>query len=143
MAAEIEIVRVSTVFTGDPLPTSNAVLGSTADTKMSVTMGGLLRRTEYKAVGGTAASTWSLSTAAYINTLTVIPISTGAGVVTLSDGTTAIVSIPATAHAVSAAPYTLNFGGILNTSTLGFKIVTGTSVACLIDGAFINAPTTA
>jgi hypothetical protein len=143
MAKDIEIVRVSTAFTGDPLPTSNAVIGSTADTGMSVTIGGVLRRTVYKAVGGTAASTWSLSTAAYINTLTVIPISTGAGVVTLLDGSTAIVSIPAAAHAVDAAPYTLNFGGITNVSSLGFKIVTGTSVQCLISGAFFATPTTA
>jgi hypothetical protein len=72
----------------------------------------------------------------------VIPNTTGAATVVLSDGSTAILSIPAAAHAVSAAPYTLNLGGIVATSTLGFKIVTGASVACIVSGRF-GTPTTA
>jgi hypothetical protein len=56
---------------------------------------------------------------------------------------TAILSIPAAAHAVSAAPYTLNLGGIRSESTVGFKIVTGASVACIVSGGFVGTPTTA
>jgi hypothetical protein len=141
MAKDVEIVAISSgLSAGALLPTSNAVLGSTADGKTVATIGGALRRTDYKSIA--AGSTWSLSTAGIINTLTVIPNTTGAATVVLSDGSTAIVSIPAAAHAVSAAPYTLNLGGIVATSTLGFKIVTGASVACIVSGGF-GTPTTA
>ena len=84
-----------------------------------------------------------LSTAAYLNTLTIVPNSTGAATVVLSDGTTAILSIPAAAHAVDPHPYTVNLGGITNTSTVGFKLVLGASVAAIVSGAFVSAPTTA
>jgi hypothetical protein len=58
-------------------------------------------------------------------------------VVTLSDGTTAIVSIPAAAHAIDPKPYTITFGdGITNTSTAGFKLVLGASVSAIVTGAF-------
>ena len=140
MAAEFEIVRVSTNFTGDPLPTSNAVIGSTAHTGLDVSMYGWLKRTQYKSIA--AASTWSLSTAGYIDRVTVIPNTTGAATVVISDGSTAILSIPAAAHAVSATPYTVHLG-IRSKSTLGFKVVTGASVACMVVGSFVNTPTTA
>src|SRR5262245_53561917 len=130
MAVEFELVRVA----------DGTVLGTTADTGMSVTMAGQLRRTQYRAVG--AGTTFSLPTAAYIDRLIVIPVSTGATTVTLSDGTTAVVSIPAAAHAVSAAPYSLTLG-IANTSTVGFKLVCRASVAAIAVGAFAGAGTTA
>jgi hypothetical protein len=123
------------------LPTANAVLGTTADTNQAVSMMGWLKRTEYKSIA--AASTWLLSTAAVIDTLTVIPNTTGAATVVLSDGTTAILSIPAAAHSIDPRPYTLNLGGIRNTAAAGFKIVTGASVAVVVKGSFVGAPTTA
>ncbi len=64
------------------------------------------------------------------------------GVEVLEDGSTAILSIPAAAHAVDPHPYSINLGGIVATSTLGFKIVTGTCVACIVSGGF-GTPTTA
>jgi hypothetical protein len=117
------------------------VLGTTADTDQAVSLQGWLKRTDYKAIA--AASSWSLSTAAVLHTLTVIPNTTAAATVVLSDGTTAILSIPAAVHAVSAAPYTLNLGGIRSETTVGFKIVTGASVACIVSGGFAGTPTTA
>jgi hypothetical protein len=116
MARDIEIVSISSqLTTANALPvgmsTTNTVanvFGSTADTNQAVSMMGWLKRTEYKSIA--AASTWLLSTAAVIDTITVIPATTGATTLVLSDGTTAILSIPAAAHAVSAAPYTLNLG---------------------------------
>ena len=142
MAAEVEIIQVSTkVITTGLLPISDPVSGSTADGNQVASLQGWLKRTDYKSIA--AASTWSLSTAAVLNTLTVIPNTTGAAIVVISDGSTAILSIPAAAHAASAAPYTLNLGGIRAQSTLGFKVVTGTSVACVISGGFVGTPTSA
>jgi hypothetical protein len=125
MPRDIEIVGISSNV--------SAVTGPLLPTRMC--------SPSYKSIA--AGSTWSLSTASIINTLTVIPNTTGAATVVLSDGSTAIVSIPAAAHAVSAAPYSINLGGIVATSTLGFKIVTGASVACLVSGSFVGTPTTA
>jgi hypothetical protein len=59
MARDIEIVAISSnLSAGALLPTTNAVLGSTADGKTAATLGGALRRTDYKAIA--AGSTWSL-----------------------------------------------------------------------------------
>jgi hypothetical protein len=120
---------------------AGAVIGSTADVATGQSMQSWLKRTEYKSIA--AASTWLLSTAAVIDTITVVPATTGATTLVLSDGTTAILSIPAAAHAVDPRPYTLNLGGIRNTAAAGFKIVTGASVAAVIKGSFVGAPTTA
>jgi hypothetical protein len=132
MAHEFEL-------TGDAK--AGAVIGTTTHAAIDNSMYGKLKRTDYKQIA--AASTWSLSTAAVLNTITIIPATTGATTFVLSDGSTAILSIPAAAHAVSAAPYTLNLGGIRSQSTLGFKIVTGASVACLVSGGFAGTVTTA
>ena len=70
------------------------------------------------------------------------PVSTGAGVVTLSDGSTAILSIPAAAHAVDPHPYTVQLG-IRSLSTAGFKLVLGSSVSAIAVGGFVGAKTTA
>jgi hypothetical protein len=141
MAREVE-AQVSTKAHADGLlPVRDTVIGTTADTDQAATLQGWLKRTDYKSIA--AASTWSLSTVGIIDTLTVIPNTTGAATVVLSDGTTAILSIPAAAHAVSAAPYTLNLGGIRSETTVGFTIVTGGSVAVVVKGAFIGTPTTA
>jgi hypothetical protein len=89
-----------------------------------------------------AGTTHILSTAAFIDRLVVIPVSTGAGVVTLSDGTTAILSIPAAAHAIDPHPYDIELG-IQNTSTAGFKLVLGASVSAIVVGGFAGTATTA
>ena len=61
---------------------------------------------------------------------------------TLSDSSTAIVSIPAAAHAVDPHPYTVNLG-IRSVSTSGFKLVLGASVSAIAVGGFVGAKTTA
>ena len=110
MAAPFELVAISSVLnaTGPTVPVANAVLGSTGDTDMSVSLSGWLRRTEYVQLA--AGSTTLLSTAAILNRLIVVPLSTGAGAVTLSDGTTAILTIPAAAHAIDPKPYDIDLG---------------------------------
>jgi hypothetical protein len=141
MPVPVEIVGVSTVApAGVTLPVADPVLGTTADTGMTVTQSGLLRRTQYKTIA--AGSTWSLSTAAYIDRITVIPVSTGGTTIVLSDGTTAIMSIPAAAHAVDPHPYTVHLG-IRSESTLGFEVVAGASIAAIVAGAWNATPTTA
>jgi hypothetical protein len=142
LASPFELVAISSVLdaSGPTVPTANAVLGSTGDTEMTVSQSGWLRRTAYMTFA--AGSTYIMSTAAYIDRLVVIPVSTGAGAVTLSDGTTAILSIPAASHAVDAHTYAVPLG-IRNTSTAGFKIVTGASVSAIAVGGFVGARTTA
>ena len=142
MAKDVEIVSISSQVSasGPTLPTANAVLGTTADTPLSITRSGLMQRTMYRAIA--AGSTISLTTAAYLERITVVPLSSGAGTVTLSDGTTAILSIPAAGHAISATPYTVHLG-IRSVSTLGFRIALGTSVSCLAVGGWVGTPTTA
>jgi hypothetical protein len=58
------------------------------------------------------------------------------GAVTLSDGSTAILSIPAAAHAVDPHPYRVHLGLRATSPTTGFKITTGASVAVLAIGKF-------
>jgi phosphoglucomutase len=140
MAAEVEIVGVTTRVNAQALPVADAVIGTTADTGMSVTLSGQLRRTQYMTFA--AGTTHILSTAAYIDRLVVVPVSTGAGVVTLSDGTTAILSIPAASHAIDPHTYSVPLG-ITNTSTAGFKLVLGASVSAIAVGAFVGVKTTA
>ena len=89
-----------------------------------------------------AGTTHIMSTAAYLDRLVVIPVSTGAGVVTLSDGSTAIVSIPAAGHGIDPKPYAIPLG-IQNTSTAGFKLVLGASVSAIAVGGFVGVKTTA
>jgi hypothetical protein len=60
----------------------------------------------------------------------------GAGAMTLSDGSTAIVSIPAAAHAVDPHPYYLKLGIRATSPTTGFKITTGASVSVIAVGRF-------
>jgi hypothetical protein len=149
MAKDIEIVSISSQLTTvNSLPvamsTTNLVsnvIGSSADTNQAVSMAGWLKRTQYHSV--LSATTWLLSTAAVINTITVIPATTAATTFVLQDGSTTVISVPAAAHAIDAKPYTINLGGIRNTATAGFKVITGTSVAAIISGAFVATPTTA
>jgi hypothetical protein len=74
------------------------LLGKKAGAVIGTTIAGQLRRTEYMTLA--AGSTHIMSTAAYLDRLVVVSLSTGAGAVTLSDGPTAIMSIPAASHAI-------------------------------------------
>ena len=84
MAAEFELLGTEK---------AGAVVGTTTHTGLDRSLYGQLKQTDYVRCT-TVGSTYILSTAAYIDRLVVTPISTGAGAVTLADGTTAIFSIP-------------------------------------------------
>ena len=135
MASPFELVSVSSNFTsGAPVPVSDAVLGTTADTGLTASLYGQLKRTQYKTQA--AGTTFILSTAAHIERLVIVPVSSAGGAVTLSDGTTAILSIPAGSHSQNAYSIPL---GITNTSTAGFKLVLGASVSAIVVGGFAGA----
>jgi hypothetical protein len=120
MAAEIEIVNVSTRAGNLPVATES-------------------RHTRYVALAA-GSTTIISSTGAYLDRLVVIPASTGAGAVTLSDGTTAIMAIPAAAHAVDPHPYTVSLG-LRGVGGAGFKLVLGASVSALAVGEQLSATT--
>ena len=62
-----------------------------------------------------------------LESVTIIPASYGADrVVTIYDGSTAIVTIPAAAHAVDPHPYRVHLGVRATNAATGFKITTGT-----------------
>lgn len=132
MAAEFELVGTEK---------AGAVVGTTTHNALDRSLYGQFKRTDFVRCT-TVGSTYILSTSAHIDRLVITPISTGAGAVTLSDGTTAILSIPAAAHPVDCRPYTVDLG-IRNTSTAGFKLVLGASVAAVVVGGFVGAVTTA
>jgi phosphoglucomutase len=119
---------------------AGAVIGTTTHTSLSVSVAGEHRRSEYMTFA--AGSTHIMSTAAYLDRLIVIPVSTAAGVVTLSDGTTAIMSIPAASHSIDPHTYSVPLG-IRNTAAAGFKIVLGANVSAIAVGGFVGAKTTA
>ena len=75
----------------------------------------------------------------YLHRLIVVPASSGAGVVTLFDGTTAVLSIPAVAGSGTGVtcppPYSL-FCGMAATSTKAWNITCGAAVHAIAVGRF-------
>jgi hypothetical protein len=74
----------------------------------------------------------------YLESVTVIPVTTAGGAVTILDGSTAIVTIPAAANLGQSAPYKVDLGIRATSPTTGFKITTGASVSCIAVGRFSN-----
>jgi hypothetical protein len=73
----------------------------------------------------------------YLESLTIVPTSTGGATVVVLDGTVAILSIPAAAHSIDPHPYRVELGiNSKSTSAEGFKITTGASVACIAVARF-------
>jgi hypothetical protein len=77
----------------------------------------------------------------YLESLTVIPATSAAGVVNLFDvGTTAILAIPTLAGTGTGAqlqvPYTVQLGIRATNASTGFKITTGAAVSVLAVGRF-------
>jgi hypothetical protein len=143
MAAEVEIVQVSTKsLTDGMLLIKDSVVGTTTHTGLDTSVYGKLKRTQYAWLT-TAGSTYILSTAANLESLYIVPTSSGGGAFSLLDGTTAILTIPAASYVPDPRPHLVPLGGIRNTSTAGFKVTLGASVACLVVGAFVGAITTA
>ena len=75
----------------------------------------------------------------YLESVTIIPLSSAGGAVTVLDGTVSIIAIPAAAYAPQPLPITLQLGiRSQSTSSGGFKITTGSSVSCIAVGKFAN-----
>jgi hypothetical protein len=72
----------------------------------------------------------------YLESVTIIPATTASGAVTILDGSTAIVSVPAAAALGQSAPYNLRLGIRATSASTGFKITTGASVAVIAVGRF-------
>ena len=68
--------------------------------------------------------------------MTIIPGTTASGAVTIYDGSTAIVSVPAAAALGQSAPYQVQFGIRATSASTGFKITTGASVSVIAVGRF-------
>ena len=72
----------------------------------------------------------------YLESVTIIPATTASGAVTILDGSTAIVSVPAAAALGQSAPYNLRLGIRATSASTGFKITTAASVAVIAVGRF-------
>ena len=72
----------------------------------------------------------------YLESVTIIPATTASGAVTILDGSTAIVSVPAAAALGQSAPYNLRLGIRATSASTGFKITTGALVAVIAVGRF-------
>jgi hypothetical protein len=84
------------------------------------------------AAGQTTAAVGGLR--AYLESVTIIPVTTTGGAVTIYDGSTA--TIPAAAHLGQSAPYNVRLGIRATNATTGFKITTGASVSVIAVGRF-------
>ena len=72
-----------------------------------------------------------------MESVTIIPLSSAGGAVTVLDGTVSIIAIPAAAYAPQPLPITLDLGiRSRSTSDAGFKITTGSSVSVIAVGKF-------
>ena len=78
----------------------------------------------------------------YLESVTIIPASTAAGVVTISDGSTAIITTPTMAGtgtgSIVPPPYNIYLGIRATSPTTGFKITTGGAVSCIAVGKFTS-----
>ena len=99
-------------------------------------LGAAWEATQYVTVaaGVTTAAVGGLRS--FLEAVTIVPGSTTAGAVTIFDGSTAIVTIPAGAHAAQGIPYRVTLGVRATNASTGFKITTGTSVTCIAVGRF-------
>lgn len=75
----------------------------------------------------------------YLDSVVVSPLTSAAGVVTILDGTTAVISVAATlTGATNITPYTIYVGAVA-TSTKGWNITTGANINALAIGRFPNS----
>ena len=86
------------------------------------------------AAGQTTAAVGGLRS--YLEGVTIIPLSSAGGAVSILDGSTTIVSIPAAAYAPQPLPFYVKLGIRATNATTGFKITTGTSVSVIAVGRF-------
>jgi hypothetical protein len=89
----------------------------------------------YKAIAAGQTTSQVCGEGGFLHSLTVIPASSGAGTVTLFDGTTAIMVTPAFTGGAETKPYTLHLD-IIAESTKGFNVTTGASVSVIVSGNY-------
>ena len=98
---------------------------------------------DYKAIAASQTTVAFGSTTAgmtYLDNVTVIPATTANGAVTIYDGSTAILTIPAQPTAMtSILPFQVPVG-LICTSTLGWNFTTGSAVSILVTGRINVAP---
>ena len=92
--------------------------------------------TQYVTVAASQTTAPVGSIGCYLESVTIIPGTTASGAVTVLDGSTAILTIPAAAALGQSAPYQVSLGIRATSPTTGFKITTGASVTCLAVGRF-------
>jgi hypothetical protein len=103
-------------------------------------LGGKWEASQYVTVaaGQTTAAVGGLRS--YLESVTITPASSGAGAVTIYDGSTAIMTIPAIAGTGTGTqvqvPYRVGLGIRATSPTTGFKVTTGASVAVICVGRF-------
>ena len=91
---------------------------------------------EYVAVAASQTTTAIGVQGSYLKSVTIVPLSTAGGAVTVLDGSTAILTVPAAACLGQSAPYTVHLGIKATNATTGFKITTGSSVSVIAVGRF-------
>lgn len=98
---------------------------------------------DYKAIAASQTTIAFGSTTngnTYLDSITVIPATTANGAVTVYDGSTAIMTIPAQPTAMSSIiPFQIPVG-LVCTSTLGWNFTTGAAVSILVVGRLNVAP---
>jgi hypothetical protein len=88
-------------------------------------------RFNYKTVAASQTTASICLAGGFLNTLTVVPASSGAGAVSLLDGSTTLFTTPSFAGGAETKPYTLHINAIADTE---FKVTTGASVAVIVSG---------
>lgn len=92
-------------------------------------------RFNYKTVAAAQTTAQICGEGGFINTLTIIPASSGGQGVSLLDGSTTIMTTPTHAGGTGARAYSMVLN-IFSESSGGFKVTTGTSVSVIVSGNF-------
>jgi hypothetical protein len=92
-------------------------------------------RFNYKSVAAGQTTSQICRPGGFINTYTVMPLSSGAGTTALLDGSTTVFTTPTFVGGAETKPYTLTLN-IQSESTEGFKITTGASVSVIVSGNY-------
>ena len=91
-------------------------------------------RFNYKLVAAGQTTAQICGEGGFIHTYTVIPASSGAGVTTLIDGSTTLLTTPTFVGGAPIPQPTQYVLDIIADSTAGFKVTTGASVSVLVTG---------
>jgi hypothetical protein len=115
---------------------SNSLKGKQLWAKSGIELGenGRIKGALSVAASQTTAAVGGLRS--YLESVTIVPATTASGAVTIFDGSTAIVTVPAAAALGQSAPYCVQLGIRATNASTGFKITTGASVSVIAVGKF-------